>query len=214
MSGKENGQALARTALDWEARYASRERLWSGAVTPLLLEIAGGAKPGRALDIGCGEGADLLWLAERGWEVVGVDVSATAIERYLEGARLIGAQDRASGIVGSAQSFTAPGAFDLISFFYLHPGEETPGGLAALITAQARRLRPGGRILVAAHAVIPPGRPGPARTYRLDGLLSALDGEVAQWRVELAEERWKDLPATGELPAARSADAVLVLRAP
>ncbi|MBB6333892.1 bifunctional 2-polyprenyl-6-hydroxyphenol methylase/3-demethylubiquinol 3-O-methyltransferase UbiG [Schaalia hyovaginalis] len=214
MSGKENGQALARTALDWEARYASRERLWSGAVTPLLPEIAGGAKPGRALDIGCGEGADLLWLAERGWEVVGVDVSATAIERYLEGARLIGAQDRASGIVGSAQSFTAPGAFDLISFFYLHPGEETPGGLAALITAQARRLRPGGRILVAAHAVIPPGRPGPARTYRLDGLLSALDGEVAQWRVELAEERWKDLPATGELPAARSADAVLVLRAP
>lgn len=214
MSGKENGEALTRTALDWEARYASRERLWSGAVNPLLREIAGGAEPGRALDIGCGEGADLLWLAERGWEVVGIDVSATAIERYLEGARLIGVQDRASGIVGSAQSFTAPGAFDLISFFYLHPGEETPGGLAALITAQARRLRPGGRILVAAHAVIPPGRPGPARTYRLDGLLSALGGDVAQWRVELAEERWKDLPATGELPAARSADAVLVLRAP
>lgn len=214
MSGKENGEALTRTALDWEARYASRERLWSGAVNPLLREIAGGAEPGRALDIGCGEGADLLWLAERGWEVVGVDVSATAIERYLEGARLIGVQDRASGIVGSAQSFTAPGAFDLISFFYLHPGEETPGGLAALITAQARRLRPGGRILVAAHAVIPPGRPGPARTHRLDELLSALGGDVAQWRVELAEERWKDLPATGELPAARSADAVLVLRAP
>lgn len=214
MNGKENEEALARTSLEWEARYASRERLWSGAVNPLLPEIAEGAQPGRALDIGCGEGADLLWLAERGWEVVGVDVSATAIERYLEGARLIGAQNRASGIVGSAQSFTAPGAFDLISFFYLHPGEETPGGLAALVTAQARRLRPGGRILVAAHAVIPPGRPGPARTYRLDELMAALGADARGWSVEVAEERWTDRPRTDALPAARSADAFLVVRVP
>lgn len=198
----------------WEARYASGGRLWSGAVNPLLPEVAGMLTPGRALDLGCGEGADLLWLAERGWEVVGVDVSATAIGRFLADAREAGAADRVTGIVSDAASFHAPGDFDLVTFFFLHPGEDTPGGLPGLVAAQAERVRPGGRILISAHAVLAPGRRGPARTYRLSDLLDALGDLRATWVVELAEERWSEHPAAGDLPAGRSADSVLVLRAP
>lgn len=62
------------------------ERAWSGRVNPRLAEVAAGLPSGRALDLGCGEGADALWLAERGWQVVAVDISATALQRAAEAA--------------------------------------------------------------------------------------------------------------------------------
>ncbi|MFY8148226.1 MAG: class I SAM-dependent methyltransferase [Prochlorococcaceae cyanobacterium] len=42
-------------------------------------------RPGRALDLGCGNGWLSGWLAARGWQVVGVDPSATGIERARAG---------------------------------------------------------------------------------------------------------------------------------
>ena len=98
----------------WEKRYASTQRLWSEDVNELLPEFAAPLAPGRALDIGCGEGTDLLYLLERGWQVVGVDFSATAISRFLEGARQIGAADRATGLVGDARALHIEGLFDLV----------------------------------------------------------------------------------------------------
>ena len=55
----------------WEARYASVDRLWSGEPNEWLPELAADWAPGAALDIGCGEGDDALWLAGRGWEACG-----------------------------------------------------------------------------------------------------------------------------------------------
>lgn len=46
----------------WEQRYSASGSLWSGRVNAVLADIAAGLKPGRALDIGSGEGADVLWL--------------------------------------------------------------------------------------------------------------------------------------------------------
>src|SRR5690625_2504728 len=65
----------------WEQFYGEKDRTWSGRVNPRLVEEAGELTPGRALDLGCGEGADAVWLAERGWQVVAVDISATALQR-------------------------------------------------------------------------------------------------------------------------------------
>ena len=74
-------------ASSWEERYASVEQLWSGRPNDWLPELAAGWTPGSALDIGCGEGDDALWLAARGWEVTGVDLSPTAVGRLRDGAR-------------------------------------------------------------------------------------------------------------------------------
>ena len=71
----------------WESRYAAVDRLWSEQPNDWLPELAAAWEPGRALDLGCGEGADAVWLAGRGWEVTGVDLSATAIARMEAEAR-------------------------------------------------------------------------------------------------------------------------------
>ena len=64
-----------------------------------LPELAAGWTPGTALDIGCGEGDDALWLAARGWEVTGVDLSPTAVGRLRDGARRAGLDGRVRALV-------------------------------------------------------------------------------------------------------------------
>ena len=65
----------------WEDRYSSRSALWSGNPNPHLVSEVSDLSPGTALDAGSGEGADAIWLAERGWQVTAVDFSAVALER-------------------------------------------------------------------------------------------------------------------------------------
>lgn len=68
----------------WNERYASGELPWdTGTPEPLLLNFvtSGGVTPGRTLEIGAGTGTNAIWLAERGFDVLGVDVSSLAVER-------------------------------------------------------------------------------------------------------------------------------------
>ena len=70
----------------WEKHYGERDRVWSGRVNVQFADVVGDLTPGRALDLGCGEGADAVWLAERGWNVVAIDISETALDRAREAA--------------------------------------------------------------------------------------------------------------------------------
>src|SRR5579859_1290618 len=76
----------------WDDRYRSRPALWSGAVNPQLSEQAADLPPGRALDVGSGEGADAIWLAERGWRVTAMDIFTVALQRGAERAAAVGAE--------------------------------------------------------------------------------------------------------------------------
>jgi 2-polyprenyl-3-methyl-5-hydroxy-6-metoxy-1,4-benzoquinol methylase len=71
----------------WEQRYAGTSGIWSGRPNRALVDKASALTPGRALDLGCGEGGDALWLAARGWTVTGLDLSATALRRADDAAR-------------------------------------------------------------------------------------------------------------------------------
>ncbi|WP_341854175.1 class I SAM-dependent methyltransferase [Brachybacterium sp. GPGPB12] len=65
----------------WERRYSASERVWSGKVNLTMSEVVSHLAPGRAIDLGRGEGGDVLWLAEQGWTAHGLDISATAVGR-------------------------------------------------------------------------------------------------------------------------------------
>ena len=71
----------------WDERYGSSDALWSGHVNAVVRDEAAGLPAGRALDVGCGEGGDALWLAGQGWEVLGIDVSRVALGRAAARAR-------------------------------------------------------------------------------------------------------------------------------
>jgi SAM-dependent methyltransferase len=68
----------------WNESYASGQLPWdTGEPEPLLVEFvsSGVVTPGRTLEIGAGTGTNAIWLAERGFDVLGVDVSPLAVER-------------------------------------------------------------------------------------------------------------------------------------
>lgn len=199
----------------WEERYSSTRRLWSNEPNEWLAAVTESWTPGRVLDIGCGEGADLLWLVSRGWEGVGIDYSVTAISRMCETARLEGLRPRLTGIVGDASSVDIDGEFDLICVSFVHCDDEGDGPtLPGLLARQVERLAPGGRLMIAVHAVNPPWHSNHGTTYTAAELLAALSFVTPRWQIEVGEDRWREVPASGEHEAGRRADALLVLRSP
>jgi SAM-dependent methyltransferase len=139
------------TAHFWDERYASGPALWSGHVNAVVKAEVADLPPGRALDIGCGEGGDALWLAGRGWRVVGVDVSQVALDRAAARAGELGPgiADLLTWEQHDVLSWAPPeGAFDLVSLSFLHlpTRNRTPA-----YDAMARAVAPGGTLLVVAH---------------------------------------------------------------
>ncbi|MDO4901266.1 MAG: class I SAM-dependent methyltransferase [Actinomyces sp.] len=198
---------------EWETRYAAADRLWSGAPNDWL-SLAADWEPGRSLDVGCGEGADVLWLAEHGWRVTGVDFAPTAIARMLTEARRRGLAERVRGTVLDLSADPLPeGPFDLVTSFYVHGGPE-PGSLdlPRLLVRLAGLVADGGRLLTAAHCTNPPWHGHHARTYRPEQLADAVLGAAAgTWEVEASEERWREAVSPEGVPGRRS-DAVVCLR--
>ena len=81
MEGPHTDGASESNAGDWDERYRGRgSEVWSGRPNGVLLAEISGLVPGRALDVGCGEGADAIWLAQQGWQVTGVDISQVALD--------------------------------------------------------------------------------------------------------------------------------------
>jgi SAM-dependent methyltransferase len=189
--GSPDAHAAASTGADgaaiWEARYASAEQVWSGRPnTALVAEIAG-LTPGRALDVGCGEGADAVWLAGRGWDVTALDVSQVALERATRHARDAEVEVRwvRSALVGAP---IAAGTFDLVATMY--PAlQRTPTNEAENVLMAA--VAPGGVLLVVHHADVDSEQ---AKAHGFDPADYVSPVDVAarlgpDWQVEFDERR-------------------------
>ena len=192
---------------EWDERYASAEQVWSGRPNGALVAEVAGLRPGRALDVGCGEGADVVWLAQQGWDVTGLDVSQVALDRAAMHARQAGASVRWVH-ADLVQAQLPAGAFDLVSAQYpallRTPGDDAERALLAAVA-------PGGTLLVVHHADIDPEE---AKARGFDPADYVGPADVAAllddgWRVEVDEKRSRDI--TGGAGAHHTHD--LVLRA-
>jgi SAM-dependent methyltransferase len=204
------GAGLDRDALQaaWDQRYASMGQLWSGQPNIQLVSETRELRPGRALDVGCGEGADALWLAERGWDVTALDVSQVALDRAATQAERIGLRVRWLH-AGLLDALLAPASFELVSAQY--PALlRTDGDVAEFALLQA--VAPGGTLLVVHHTP-PTEEQAHAHGFNPDDYISPAD--VADllddsWQVEVDETRPRHV-ATGA-GAGHSEDIVLRAR--
>ncbi|WIE80284.1 class I SAM-dependent methyltransferase [Curtobacterium sp. MCSS17_016] len=150
----------------WEARYAERDGIWSGRVNAVLASVTWGLPVGRALDLGCGEGGDVVWLAEQGWDVTGIDLSVTALQRGSRAAVAAGVQEQTAFVAADLARWDTAARFDLVTASFLQSWPvEIPR--ADILHRAAGFVARGGHLLVTAHAAPPhDDLPPELREYR------------------------------------------------
>ncbi|MDN3312024.1 class I SAM-dependent methyltransferase [Microbacterium oryzae] len=146
----------------WEARYrdarAEKGLMWSGRVNAAVEREVSGFEPGTALELGSGEGADALWLAERGWSVTAVDISTAALEVGAAEAERRGLGDRVEWVQADLATWRPSVQYDLVTTAFLHSPVELPRERVLRQAASAVAL--GGQLLIVGHAAFPPGSHG------------------------------------------------------
>jgi len=136
-------------ATEWDARYAGKELVWGAEPNRFVAAELTHVTPGRALDIACGEGRNAIWLATRGWSAVGVDFSATAIDRARQLAEQAGVADSTDFVVGDVVAGPLPpGSFDAVVMAYLHVPADARTRATRLA---AEHVAPGGALIVVGH---------------------------------------------------------------
>lgn len=175
----------------WDERYRQHGSVWSRDPNPSLMAEAASLRPGSALDVGSGEGADSIWLARQGWRVTAVDISSVALARAAERA----AEDAtvAGRIVWVHHDLTAmpppAGTFDLVSaqFMHLPLAQRTE-----LYHRLAASVAPGGTFLIVGHhpddlatGIRRPSQPG--LLFTPEEIAAELDPE--EWQIDVCEAR-------------------------
>ncbi len=134
----------------WDERYAGDGRTWSGDPNAQLVAEVSRLTPGTALDVGCGEAGDVVWLARNGWRVTGADFSSNGLARAARHAEEAGVSGSVDWWQVDAREFAADGReFDLVTTHFLHPPE---AGMAEVTRRLAAAVAPGGHLLVVGHA--------------------------------------------------------------
>lgn len=176
----EDSPSQAPTAAAMEERYASNERVWSGDPNAALLHALakmgpdaqvqpGATSPRTALDIGCGEGADAVWLAQQGWKVTAIDHAPTAVRRAQELAAENDVQLDAHAV--SFQDFDRA-MFDLVICFFGQLSDDVPK-LESLVA-------PGGWLIFVHHDMESEKYLMPARLKELLTELELVDDYVVE----------------------------------
>jgi SAM-dependent methyltransferase len=188
---------------------------------PYLDREIGSLAPGAALDAGCGAGAEALWLASRGWDVTGADISAEALARAAHRAAEAGLSERVRWVEADLSSWTPEGSFDLVMTHYAHPTMPQ----LEFYDRIASWVAPGGTLLVVGHLHSDDGaghghghghgggegagdHPPAEASVTAAAVVARLD--PGEWEIVTAEERQRTLPGPGPGGRGRSLDDVVV----
>ena len=189
-----NAARPSANADDWDRRY-SGEQIWSGNPNGTLVKELTGVAPGRALDVGAGEGGDAVWLAEQGWQTTASDISERGLGRIEGEARRRDLAIECRLADANADDAFPSGGFDLVTAHYASI-PRTPDGRAVRNLLEA--VAPGGTLLVVSHDLEPMRLPidttqhsrafDPDAYVRVDDVAAALAASP-DWIVEVNEKR-------------------------
>jgi SAM-dependent methyltransferase len=182
---------------DWDRRYSAVENLWSAKPNRFLVTEVSELEPGRALDLACGEGQNAIWLASRGWEVLGVDYSAVAIAK----ARARAVREGVDVELREADLLDfepEAAAYDLVLLLYFHL---PPAELRVVLERARSSLAPGGTLVLVGHDTLnmtegTGGPSDPSVHFTPDEIALELEG----LRIEKAERVLREV-AGAERPA-------------
>ncbi|MFE9809785.1 class I SAM-dependent methyltransferase [Streptomyces sp. NPDC005227] len=172
------------SAAFWDQRYSGTSALWSGEPNPALVEEVTALAPGTALEAGCGEGADAIWLAGQGWQVTGADFSTQALHRAADHtpAPLTGRLTWQPADIREWKPGESP-RYDLVTASFIHfPGPVRRAVFAAL----AARVSIEGHLVIIGHHpsdldTAMPRPPEPDLFYTADDLIADLSAHA--WKV-------------------------------
>ena len=131
----------------WDEQYTAAGQLWGVEPNRFVVETAGDLEPGTLLDLGCGQGRNAVWLAARGFDVTGLDLSPVAVEQAKALAAEVGVDVEFD--VADVTRWRPHGRtwdYVLLSYVQLPPADRERVHAAAL-----EALAPGGRVVVVAH---------------------------------------------------------------
>lgn len=216
-AGRERSEAPVEF---WERRYSGADPIWSGRVNAALAEAVGDFEPGTSLDLGCGEGGDVRWLAARGWRATGIELSSTAVARAEAAAAEAGIGiDRARFVVADLGEWAGdPGAidggeargFDLVTASFFQSPVELPR--ERILRAAAARVASGGHLVLVSHAAAPSWAPSHGGDFPSpESELAMLDPDPDEWETVTAEVRTRAITGPDGAPATLD-DSVVVLR--
>ncbi|MFT4200996.1 class I SAM-dependent methyltransferase [Gordonia sp. (in: high G+C Gram-positive bacteria)] len=201
----------------WEEFYGGGKRPWSGKPNAILVDEASGvdASGRSALDLGCGSGADAIWLAQQGWAVTAVDIAGAALAVGREHAREAGVPDGAIDWRRCDLSTDFPaGSWDLISVSYLH--SKVALERTQILRKAVAAVKPGGSLVVVGHWAMPDWRSpdDPPLFPSADEVLADLGvGGSAEWTVVSTGEREVAMSDPDGNPSSRTDTVVHVRRA-
>src|SRR3954471_21444334 len=103
-------------AHEWDERYAGTDLVWSAEPNRFVAEEVADLRPGRAVDLGAGEGRNALHLARLGWDVTAVDFSQVALDK----GRAVAGDPPVTWVCPDATPWPPPEPVDLVVEAYLH----------------------------------------------------------------------------------------------
>jgi SAM-dependent methyltransferase len=135
------------TSQQWDERYGGDELVWTSTPNQFLVAEAVGLRPGRAVDLACGEGRNSIWLAEQGWEVTGIDFSPVGLAKAKRFADLWGV--KVTWTKATMEDWIPPqDGFDLVAMLYLQLPQPAR---SRAISCAASAVAPGGTLVIVAH---------------------------------------------------------------
>ncbi|MFD5870175.1 SAM-dependent methyltransferase [Streptomyces sp. NPDC060322] len=196
----------------WDDRYRESDRIWSGNPNAALVREVDGLKPGRALDLGCGEGADAVWLARQGWTVTATDISRVALDRAAGHAADAGLADRIDWQWHDLGASFPEGEFDLVSAQFLHSMGDLPR--EEILRRAASAVAPGGVLLIVGHAGFPSWEHDhpDIELPTTDEVLASLELPEGEWEVLLSAEHERVQNDPDGNPTTRTDNALKVRR--